>query len=168
MTSRTRTWALAALVVPVLALAGCSSSSSSPTTTQASTATTGAPATIDTVPTADRSAAGTAGSAPTVSPVSGTPANVEVDDLIPGTGTEAKLGDQVTVQYVLADTSGKVIQSSWTSQPATFTLSSGGLIPGWVTGIPGMKVGGRRELVIPGAEGRGSRPMRRWCSSSTS
>lgn len=155
---RPRTLAFAALAVSALALAGCSSSSSSPTTTRATTTTT-APVTIDTIPMADRSPAGTSGTAPTVTAASGAnPTNLEATDLIPGTGTEAKVGDQVTVQYVLADTTGKVIQSSWTSQPATLTLQEGQVIQGWVDGIPGMKVGGRRELVIPGNLAYGNNP----------
>ena len=51
-------------------------------------------------------------------------------------------GDSVTVQYVLATYSaGQVIQSSWTSQPFTFTLGEGQVIPGWDKGVVGMKVG---------------------------
>ena len=75
------------------------------------------------IPTADLSPAGTAGQAPTVTVPSGTPpTSLESADLITGTGQEAGPGDQVTVQYVLATYSaGKVIQSSWTSQPFTFT-----------------------------------------------
>ena len=63
----------------------------------------------------------------------------------------------MTVQYVLATySSDKVIQSSWTSQPFTFTLGAGQVIPGWDKGVVGMKVGGRRELIIPPSLGYGS------------
>ena len=72
-------------------------------------------------------------------------------DLIPGTGQAASAGQTVTVNYVgvLCQT-GKEFDSSWKrNQPFTTALSSGSVIPGWVKGIPGMKVGGRRELIIP-------------------
>jgi peptidylprolyl isomerase len=52
--------------------------------------------------------------------------------------------------------SGKVVQSSWTSQPFTFTVGLGDVIPGWDNGVIGMKVGGRRELIIPPADGYGA------------
>jgi FKBP-type peptidyl-prolyl cis-trans isomerase len=72
-------------------------------------------------------------------------------DLIPGTGQVASAGQTVTVNYVgvLCQT-GKEFDSSWKrNQPFTTALSTGSVIPGWVKGIPGMKVGGRRELIIP-------------------
>jgi len=80
------------------------------------------------------------------------PTRLETADLISGTGPAAKAGDSVTVQYVLATySSGKVIQSSWTAQPFTFTLDATPeqVIPGWDQGVVGMQVGGRRELIIP-------------------
>ncbi len=103
------------------------------------------------IPAADLSPAGTAGQAPTVKvPSSAPPTSLESADLITGSGREAAPGDQVTVQYVLATYSaGKVIQSSWTSQPFTFVLGEGHVIPGWDKGVVGMHVGGRRELIIP-------------------
>jgi peptidylprolyl isomerase len=112
------------------------------------------------IPTADLSPAGTAGQAPTVTVPSGTPpTSLESADLITGTGKEAGPGDQVTVQYVLATYSaGKVIQSSWTSQPFSFVLGEGQVIPGWDKGVVGMKVGGRRELIIPASLGYGANP----------
>jgi FKBP-type peptidyl-prolyl cis-trans isomerase len=65
----------------------------------------------------------------------------------------------VTVQYELATYSAKkVIQSSWTSQPFTFTLGAGQVIPGWDKGVVGMHVGGRRELIIPPSLGYGATP----------
>ena len=107
--------------------------------------------TIGQIPTGDQSPAGTAGQAPTVTVPTGTPpTSLESADLIRGTGATAAPGDNVTVQYVLATySSGKVIQSSWTSQPFTFKLGAGEVIPGWDKGVVGMKVGGRRELIIP-------------------
>ena len=85
------------------------------------------------------------------------PTKLESADLITGTGATAALGQSVTVQYVLATySSDKVIQSSWTSQPFTFTLGAGQVIPGWDKGVVGMKVGGRRELIIPPSLGYGS------------
>ena len=87
------------------------------------------------------------------------PAGLESADLIVGTGQEAVPGDQVTVQYVLATYSAKkVIQSSWTSKPFTFTLGAGEVIPGWDKGVVGMHVGGRRELIIPPSLGYGATP----------
>jgi peptidylprolyl isomerase len=73
-----------------------------------------------------------------------------IEDLVVGEGAEAKLGDTIEVHYVLKKQSdGSEVESSWESSPATFPLEQGGLIDGWIQGIPGMKVGGRRQLVIP-------------------
>ncbi len=150
-----------------LGLAACSSSPSSPsanatTSNASSNATSGAPQgggtpTIAPIPVADRSPAGTAGTAPTVIvPHGAPPSQLESADLIEGSGKTATAGSSVQVQYVLATySSGKVIQSSWTSQPFPFTLGAGEVIPGWDKGVVGMKVGGRRELIIPPGLGYG-------------
>ena len=73
-----------------------------------------------------------------------------------GTGTVAKATDTVNVQYVGANyTNGKDFDSSWSrGQPTTFPLN--GVVPGFAQGIVGMKVGGRREIVIPPALGYGA------------
>jgi peptidylprolyl isomerase len=90
------------------------------------------------------------------------PTKLIVKDLVVGTGQTAKVGDTVTVNYVgVLFKNGKEFDSSWkTGQPATFPLSNGGVIAGWVNGLPGMKVGGRRELIIPAAQayGKAGRP----------
>ena len=84
------------------------------------------------------------------------PTRLESADLITGTGPAAKAGDSVTVQYVLATySSGKEIQSSWSTQPFTFTLGANQVIPGWDAGVAGMQAGGRRELIIPPSLGYG-------------
>ncbi len=158
--SRLHRWSIAAVALAALGLAGCSSSSSSPTTTTTpSTTASSAPSTtVATVPVASPSPAGTWGKQPTVVVPSGAPpTQLQSTDLIAGSGPAAKAGDSVTVQYVLATySSGKVVQSSWTSQPFTFTLGQGQVIPGWDAGVVGMKVGTRRELVIPPSLGYGS------------
>ena len=164
-----RSWSLAALVgaAGAVGLAACSSSPSNPsagstTTTSSGSHTTSPPGSptsaIAPIPAADRSPAGTAGTAPTVTVPSGSPpTQLQSADLITGSGAGAANGDSVTVQYVLATySSGKVIQSSWTSQPFTFTLGQGMVIPGWDKGVVGMKVGGRRELIIPPSLGYGA------------
>lgn len=68
-----------------------------------------------------------------------------------GSGATAKTGDEVTVQYVgVGYESGQEFDSSWSrNEPFPFTLGSNSVIPGWEKGIVGMKVGGRRELIIP-------------------
>ncbi|HEY1826837.1 MAG TPA: FKBP-type peptidyl-prolyl cis-trans isomerase [Acidimicrobiales bacterium] len=178
---RLRTLSLAAVTGVALLLSACGNStppanaSSSTTTTTApatttsvpaadgpsTTTTTGAPAasgSSGTIPVADRSPAGTFGKAPTVVvPTSAAPSTLESADLITGSGATAADGDSVTVEYVLATYSTHgVVQSSWTSQPFSFTLGEGQVIPGWDKGVVGMKVGGRRELIIPPAEGYGA------------
>jgi peptidylprolyl isomerase len=164
--SRFRNWSLLVLSASALALSACSSSPSG----SSSTSTTAAPATtapttgnpnanaIAAIPPADLSPAGTAGTAPTVVVPTGTPpTQLESADLIVGTGPAATAGDNVTVQYVLATySSGKVIQSSWTSQPFQFTLGQGQVIKGWDKGVVGMQAGGRRELIIPASLGYGN------------
>jgi len=101
------------------------------------------------------------GEAPTIGAPSGTPPAILVTkDIIVGTGAEALPTSTMTVHYTLMTWSnGALIESSWNGgSPATFPLSN--VIVGWQEGIPGMKVGGRRLLVIPpdigyGAQGSG-------------
>lgn len=77
------------------------------------------------------------------------PAELVVQDLIEGDGAEAAENATVTTHYVgVSWSTGEEFDSSWgRGQPATFPLNQ--VIPGWTQGIPGMKVGGRRLLVIP-------------------
>lgn len=99
---------------------------------------------------------GSIGSAPTiVVPSSTPPATLESKDLIVGTGASVTANSTVTVHYLLMGwKSGKEIDSSWgRGAPATFALSQ--VIPGWQQGMPGMKIGGRRELLVPPALGYG-------------
>ncbi|MSO41468.1 MAG: FKBP-type peptidyl-prolyl cis-trans isomerase [Solirubrobacterales bacterium] len=86
------------------------------------------------------------------------PTKLVVNDLEPGDGPEAQAGDQVSVQYVgvLYD-GGKEFDASWDGgQPFDFQLGGGSVIPGWDQGLVGMKVGGRRELIIPPDLGYGA------------
>jgi hypothetical protein len=84
------------------------------------------------------------------------PTSLETKDLVVGTGATAAASNTVNVQYVGADyTNGKDFDSSWSrGQPSSFPLN--GVIPGFAQGIVGMKVGGRREIVIPPALGYGA------------
>jgi peptidylprolyl isomerase len=89
---------------------------------------------------------------PTVTP----PSNCNVkqlvkQDLITGTGQTVQPGQTVTVNYVgVLCKTGTEFDSSWKrNQLFTTGLTPGSVIPGWVQGIPGMRVGGRRELIIP-------------------
>ena len=79
------------------------------------------------------------------------PTELESIDIVEGDGATAEAGDQVTVQYVGVDyTTGEQFDASWDSgQPFPFELGAGSVIPGWDQGVEGMKVGGRRELIIP-------------------
>lgn len=75
---------------------------------------------------------------------------LDIDDLKQGTGAEAKLGSKVLVHYKGTLENGVEFDSSYKrGDPIEFTLRKGGLIAGWIKGIPGMKVGGVRKLWIP-------------------
>ena len=77
------------------------------------------------------------------------PADLTIEDIVVGEGAEAKPGDTVEVHYVGVEfRNGEEFDASWNrGQSIEFPLR--GLIQGWQEGIPGMKVGGRRQLTIP-------------------
>jgi FKBP-type peptidyl-prolyl cis-trans isomerase len=133
----------------LLAIAGCGgdSDSSSSTSTSEGGGTT-------------RSAAeAQKGTKPKVEVPSGSaPKKLVEKDLIEGEGAEAKAGDEVTVQYVgVLYENGKQFDASWDrGEPFSFTLGNSEVIAGWDQGVEGMKVGGRRELIIPPQLGYGS------------
>ena len=80
----------------------------------------------------------------------------QIEDFIVGNGPEAKSGDQVSVHYTGTLADGTKFDSSLDrGQPFSFPLGKGRVIPGWDKGVVGMKVGGKRKLIIPGAEGYG-------------
>jgi FKBP-type peptidyl-prolyl cis-trans isomerase len=81
---------------------------------------------------------------------------LEIIDITPGTGDVVQPGATITAHYtgaLVAD--GTIFQSSKdTGRPATFGLNQ--VISGWTQGVPGMKVGGTRRLIIPAAQAYGS------------
>ncbi len=98
---------------------------------------------------------GAANEAPTITaPTGNPPQELVTEDVITGSGATAEANSTLTVHYTLmAWSTGEVVESSWSGEPATFGLNQ--VILGWQQGIPGMKVGGRRLLVIPPALGYG-------------
>jgi len=81
---------------------------------------------------------------------------LKIEELTEGMGEEAKEGDKVTVHYVGTLTDGKKFDSSVDrGQPFTFNLGTGQVIEGWDKGVVGMKVGGKRRLIIPSELGYG-------------
>ena len=110
--------------------------------------------------TAKTPTSGPLASKPTVTVPSGAaPTKLVTKELIVGTGPEAKAGDSVTVNYVgVLYKGGKEFDSSWKrNEPFTFALGKGQVISGWDQGVAGMKVGGRRELIIPSELAYGKR-----------
>ncbi|AZM52284.1 peptidylprolyl isomerase [Streptomyces sp. WAC 01529] len=79
------------------------------------------------------------------------PAELQIRDIWEGDGPVAKAGDSVKVQYVgVAFSTGEEFDASWNrGTPLQFQLGAGQVIAGWDQGVQGMKVGGRRELIIP-------------------
>jgi peptidylprolyl isomerase len=79
------------------------------------------------------------------------PSKLVVRELEEGAGPVAKAGDEVSVHYVgVLHETGQEFEASWDGgEPIVFPLGSGSVIPGWEQGLKGMRVGGRRELVIP-------------------
>lgn len=79
------------------------------------------------------------------------PVTLKVTDIWEGDGKEAKSGDTVRVHYVgVSYSTGEEFDASWDhGEPLRFRLGAGQVIAGWDQGVQGMKVGGRRQLVIP-------------------
>jgi peptidylprolyl isomerase len=87
------------------------------------------------------------------------PSDLEITDLTEGSGTEATAGKTVSVHYVgVAHSTGEEFDASYNrGNPLDFRLGAGQVISGWDQGVQGMKVGGRRQLVIPPHLGYGDR-----------
>src|SRR5947209_5577373 len=177
------TTTISAALALVAAVAGCgSSSSTAPGVQTAPSAGATAATSTATVSSSTSSAAATSTTAsntplpaalktkPKVSIPSGPPpSKLVVKDLIKGTGPAATPSSTVNVQYVgELYKAGKQFDASWndgSGQPVSLPLS--GVIKGWQQGIAGMKVGGRRELIIPPSLGYGSTAQSKIPANST-
>jgi len=105
--------------------------------------------------------AGCAGESPQTGIIT-TPTGLRYEDQKVGEGEPAKAGDKVSVHYTgTLESNGKKFDSSRDrNKPFSFQLGAGRVIPGWDEGVAGMKVGGKRKLIIPpdlgyGAQGAG-------------
>ena len=147
-----RTLPVFAAILASLAFAACGGSSKDSTSTDAVTVATEPPAaTASTAVPATPPAAPAPTTDPKIPfPSGAAPTKLVVKDLKTGTGPVAKAGDNVTVNYVGAAFSDrKTFDSSFTrGEPFAFALGGQQVIPGWDQGVAGMKVGGRRLLVI--------------------
>ncbi len=166
----TRTTA-AALAAGLLALtaAGCGSESTKPgaadqaisASTPDTTASTATETTTSTAATPAATASGDGAVLPISTdlkkkpaipkPKGDPPSELVIKDIVKGTGKTATKGSEITVKYVgVSFSTGKQFDASWDrGEDFPFTLGTGSVIPGWDEGVEGMKVGGRRELVIP-------------------
>ena len=146
---RTIVAAVLALALVALAALGAINMNSSDSTTPPATESSPVSGSLPTV-------SANAGEVPTVSaPTGAAPTELTTQDIIVGTGAEVQPTSTLTVHYYLMTWSdGKVIESSWAGQPATFPLAQ--VVEGWQKGLPGAKVGGRRLLVLPPEMGYGA------------
>ncbi len=87
------------------------------------------------------------------------PEDLLIEEIVVGEGDEATPGQTAVVHYVgVGVTSGEEFDASWNrNEPFSFRLGAGQVIKGWDEGVVGMKVGGRRRLVIPSSLGYGDR-----------
>jgi peptidylprolyl isomerase len=87
------------------------------------------------------------------------PGELRITDLVTGEGAEAVPGSTVRVHYVgVSYSTGEEFDASWNrGEPFAFPLGAGKVIAGWDEGVAGMRVGGRRQLVIPPHLGYGDR-----------
>ncbi|HTU95229.1 MAG TPA: FKBP-type peptidyl-prolyl cis-trans isomerase [Solirubrobacteraceae bacterium] len=183
---KTTTITCAALALAA-AIAGCGSSSSSTkaagvqlapsdgatsatSTAAASSATTSASTSATSTTTSSTPLPAALKTKPKISIPSGPPPKkLVVKDLIKGTGPAATASSTVNVQYVgELYKGGKQFDASWddgSGQPVSLPLS--GVIKGWQQGIPGMKIGGRRELIIPPSLGYGASAQSKIPANST-
>jgi peptidylprolyl isomerase len=145
-----KTHKLALLVLPIFLISACSTDGGVNSMTNQGETSTALP-----------EVGGSKGSKPSITaPTGQAPATLLSNDIFVGSGKEAVATSTLEVHYTLmAWSTGQVVESSWDrGQTATFPLS--GVIAGWQQGIPGMREGGRRLLVIPpdlgyGAQGSG-------------
>jgi peptidylprolyl isomerase len=170
------------------AVAGCGSSSSTPKAAGVQTAPSGGLTSATSTASATTSASTSASASATSTTTSSTPlpaalktkpkvtipsgpppSKLVVKDLIKGTGAAATASSTVNVQYVgELYKGGKQFDASWddgSGQPVSLPLS--GVIKGWQQGIPGMKIGGRRELIIPASLGYGATAQSKIPANST-
>lgn len=92
-------------------------------------------------------------------PDSPPPTELQITDITEGDGAEAKAGSTISAHYVgVAHSTGEEFDASYNrGDPLSFKLGVGQVIAGWDQGIEGMKVGGRRKLIIPPSLGYGDR-----------
>ncbi len=166
----------AAAVTTLAVVAGCSSSTPAtpaPSSTAASSSP-AAPTTSTAAPGSSAAGAPAAGSAAGVPALSGNPTEVNTEavispggatpptalataDIVAGTGAVATAAATVDVRYTGAlYTDGKIFDSSWKRGTAPVSFPLNRVVPGFAKGIEGMKVGGRREIVIPPDLGYGA------------
>jgi peptidylprolyl isomerase len=135
------------LAAAALAVAGCGSDDKADTSTPAASS----DSSSSTADVADVKVSTDLTKKPTVPSLEGLPPEKLVTkDIVPGKGAAAKVGDNITVEYVgVSYSTDKEFDASWGREPFKTALQSPGIIEGWVKGIAGMKVGGRRVLLIP-------------------
>lgn len=87
-------------------------------------------------------------------------ANLQIEDIIIGTGAEVKSGDHILIHYLGTLENGQKFDSSYDrKEPFEVQIGVGYVIKGWDQGVVGMKVGGKRKLTIPPELGYGSREI---------
>jgi len=140
MTIISRRILISLLAAPALFSAACSISGTEPIASASVETTTFAPALgVD------------------LSAMTRTASGVYMRDLVIGTGAVVTSGQQISVRYsgwLANGTLFDTVQPS--SPPATFRIGVGQVIAGWDAGVPGMRVGGKRQLVIPPSQGYGA------------